>query len=815
MKVLKFGGTSVANSESISKVISILNNNQDDNILVVVSALGGVTNLLQECLTLKGKSTEKVLKNIEGKHLEIINNLSSLDGQSSLKSFLKEKLNQLEEILDAISTIDEVTKKTVSKVLTLGEILSSNMIFEILKQKGFDISYINSQELIYTKLVNNNEILDAEKSSINIKNKIELVDSKVMITAGYICSNELDEISNLGRGGSDYSASIYAKYCNAKSLEIWTDVSGVFSANPKIVEKASPIEFLSYKEAMELSFFGAKVIYFPTLQPLIEENIPVYIKNTFDQDAIGTCISNSTKLDEDEIVKGISHIDNISIINFEGSGMVGVPGFSKRFFESLSSKQINVVMITQASSEFSICIAVKSSDAMLAKEVLDNEFEFEISQKRINESQIESNLSNIAIVGDKMKSKKGISGKLFHSLGQNNINIRAIAQGASERNISIIIDKDNTKKALNALHETFFEENLKDIHIFITGVGNVGGFLIEQIKNQKDFIAKNLKINLKVHGISNSRKMIISDSEIDLKDWSKNLDKSKIVSDSNDFQNKILELNLRNSLFIDNTASDLIPNTYNEYLNNGIGIITCNKIANSGTLNNYENLKTLSRNNNCSFLYETNVGAALPVISTLNNLINSGDKIIKIEAVLSGTLNYIFNSFNKVDTFHKIVSNAVDLGYTEPDPKIDLCGVDVSRKILILARESGYKIEMEDIKKNHFLPNDSIIAESKEDFLLSLENNKDHFNSILKKSQENNSRLKFVAKLDKGKASVGLESVSAEHPFYDLVGSDNITVFYTERYKDSPLVVKGAGAGGEFTASGVFADIIKASQGNE
>ena len=815
MKVLKFGGTSVANSESISKVISILNNNQDDNILVVVSALGGVTNLLQECLTLKGKSTEKVLKNIEGKHLEIINNLSSLDGQSSLKSFLKEKLNQLEEILDAISTIDEVTKKTVSKVLTLGEILSSNMIFEILKQKGFDISYINSQELIYTKLVNNNEILDAEKSSINIKNKIELVDSKVMITAGYICSNELDEISNLGRGGSDYSASIYAKYCNAKSLEIWTDVSGVFSANPKIVEKASPIEFLSYKEAMELSFFGAKVIYFPTLQPLIEENIPVYIKNTFDQDAIGTCISNSTKLDEDEIVKGISHIDNISIINFEGSGMVGVPGFSKRFFESLSSKQINVVMITQASSEFSICIAVKSSDVMLAKEVLDNEFEFEISQKRINESQIESNLSNIAIVGDKMKSKKGISGKLFHSLGQNNINIRAIAQGASERNISIIIDKDNTKKALNALHETFFEENLKDIHIFITGVGNVGGFLIEQIKNQKDFIAKNLKINLKVHGISNSRKMIISDSEIDLKDWSKNLDKSKIVSDSNDFQNKILELNLRNSLFIDNTASDLIPNTYNEYLNNGIGIITCNKIANSGTLNNYENLKTLSRNNNCSFLYETNVGAALPVISTLNNLINSGDKIIKIEAVLSGTLNYIFNSFNKVDTFHKIVSNAVDLGYTEPDPKIDLCGVDVSRKILILARESGYKIEMEDIKKNHFLPNDSIIAESKEDFLLSLENNKDHFNSILKKSQENNSRLKFVAKLDKGKASVGLESVSAEHPFYDLVGSDNITVFYTERYKDSPLVVKGAGAGGEFTASGVFADIIKASQGNE
>jgi len=814
LKVLKFGGTSVANSESISKVIPILNNNQDDNILIIVSALGGITNLLQECLVLKGKSTDNVLKNIEDRHLEVINNLSSLDGQSSLKSFLKEKLNQLEEILDAISTIDEVTEKIVSKVLTLGEILSSKIIFEILKQKGFDISYINSQELIYTKMLNNNEILDTDKTSINIKNKFDLIDSRVMIAPGYICSNGSNEVSNLGRGGSDYSASIFAKYCNAKCLEIWTDVSGVFSANPKIVEKASPIEFLSYKEAMELSFFGAKVIYFPTLQPLIEDNIPVYIKNTFDQEANGTCISNSTKLDKDEVVKGISHIENISIINFEGSGMVGVPGFSKRFFESLSSKQINVVMITQASSEFSICIAVNSNDATLAKQVIDNEFEFEISQKRINKSQIESNLTNIAIVGDKMKSKKGISGKLFNALGQNNINIRAIAQGASERNISIIIDEENTKKALNALHETFFEDNLKDIHIFITGVGNVGGFLIEQIRNQKEFIARNLKINLKVLGISNSRKMIISNSEIDLKNWSKNLDKSKISADSTDFQTKIIELNLRNSLFIDNTASDLIPNTYSEYLNNGIGIITCNKIANSGTLSNYQDLKTLSRNNNCSFLYETNVGAALPVISTLNNLINSGDKIIKIEAVLSGTLNYIFNSFNKIDTFHKIVSKAVDLGYTEPDPKIDLCGVDVSRKILILARESGYKLEIEDINKNHFLPDDSIKAESKEDFLLSLEKNKDHFNSILKKAQKNNSRLKYVAKLDKGKASVGLEQVSAEHPFYNLVGSDNITVFYTERYKDSPLVVKGAGAGGEFTASGVFADIIKASQGN-
>ena len=369
-----------------------------------------------------------------------------------------------------------------------------------------------------------------------------------------------------------------------------------YSANPKIVKKALPIQFLSYKEAMELSFFGAKVIYFPTLQPLIEENIPVYIKNTFDQDADGTCISNSTKLDEDEVVKGISHIENISIINFEGSGMVGVPGFSKRFFESLSNYKINVVMITQASSEFSICIAVNSDDAKLAKQVIDKEFEFEISQKRINKAQIENNLSNIAIVGDKMKSKKGISGKLFSSLGHNNINIRAIAQGASERNISIIIDKKNTSKALNSLHETFFEDNLKDIHVFITGVGNVGGYLMEQINVQKKFIAQNLKLNLKVLGISNSKKMVISDSEIDLNNWVKLLDESKLKADFNVFQDKILELNLRNSLFVDNTASEVIPSTYSKYLKNGVGIITCNKIANSVEYSNYELLKSLSRN---------------------------------------------------------------------------------------------------------------------------------------------------------------------------------------------------------------------------
>ena len=566
MKVLKFGGTSVADSKSINNVISILKDN-DEPLFIILSALGGITNLLQKCIVSKGQSVDKIINEIEQRHLEVINNLSSLDKQSSLKGFLKQNLNELEDILDAISTIDEVTDKTISKVLTLGEILSSTIIYEILKQKGFDISYIDSRELIFTKEFNNTQVLDSNKTSISIKNKAGLIKSKLVIAPGYICSNEKGETSNLGRGGSDYSAAIYAKNLNAKVLEIWTDVSGVFTANPKIVKKACPIEFLSYKEAMELSFFGAKVIYFPTLQPLIEDNIPVFIKNTFEPSAEGTCISNSTKLDNDEIVKGISHIENISILNFEGSGMVGVPGFSKRFFEALSSNQVNVIMITQASSEFSICVAINSNDAQLAKQVIDKEFEFEISQKRINESQIESNLSNIAIVGDKMKSKKGISGKLFSSLGNNNINVRAIAQGASERNISIIIDESNAKKALNALHESFFEKDLKDIHIFITGVGNVGGYLIQQIKDQKDFISKNLGLNLKILGISNSKKMLISKKEIDLKNWSELLNDSNVKADKDLFLKTIIKLNRRNSLFVDNTASDIIPLTYKDYLN--------------------------------------------------------------------------------------------------------------------------------------------------------------------------------------------------------------------------------------------------------
>ena len=811
MKVIKFGGTSVATSKSLKNVFSIIEN-EKENTIVVVSALGGITDLLHDFISSKGNSSVDYLKEIEERHLEIIHGLSKVENQSSLLSFLKQQLNELETILEAVSTIDEITKKTISKVLSFGEILSSKIIFELLNQRGNDISYLDSREIIFTKYHNNNEIIDEEKTGISISNNIELIDSKLIIMPGFIATDSNNEISNLGRGGSDYTASVMANYTNSDALEIWTDVSGVFSANPKIVKNSKAIESLSYKEAMELSFFGAKVIYFPTLQPLIEKSIPAYIKNTFDKDAIGTCISNKGENNEESTIKGISHIEKISLINFEGSGMVGVPGFSKRFFGALSERGINVIMITQASSEFSICVAVKESDANNAKISIDKEFEYEISQRKINECQIENSLSNIAIVGDKMKSKKGVSGKLFSTLGNNNINIRAIAQGASERNISIIIDEKDNTKALNSLHEAFFENNCKNLHLFITGVGNVGSNLIRQISDQKKSLEESLGLKMKVMALSNSKKMLLSDTEIDLTDWKSKLDSSNIKSDNDKFLDFSIKQNLRNSLFIDNTANSDITVNYNKYLKNGIGIVTCNKIACSSELEKYLDLKSLSRTHNAPFLYETNVGAALPIINTLNNLINSGDQITKIEAVLSGTLNYIFNTFNKENSFYEVVKKAVDLGYTEPDPKIDLCGIDVSRKILILARESGKKIEFSDVQNISFLPDESINTESKEEFLESIKNNNDHFNKMLDKALKNKSRLKYVASLIDGKASVSLKEINENHPFYNLQGSDNITVFHTDRYKESPLVVKGAGAGGEFTASGVFADIIKASK---
>ena len=812
MNVLKFGGTSVANSESLSNVIDIIKKNKTENIVVVVSALGGITDLLLQMLSLAidGESNHKAtIKKIEERHLEPIKRFIPLGRQSEVISFLKAELNTLEALLEAVSILGEVTPKIDARITSFGELFSSKIITEVLKAQSLDVVLKDSRTLIKTQQINKKEVVDYKTTAALTLPFFSELSHKIVLIPGFIASNSQGETTTLGRGGSDYTAAILSNILEVDKLEIWTDVSGMFTANPKLVSQAIPIPKLSYKEAMELSHFGAKVIYPPTLQPLIEKQIPIVIKNTFDAEAPGTVIDRKTSETLSPVVKGISHIDNVALITLEGSGMIGIPGFSKRLFEALYERSINVIMITQASSEHSICLGVKAIDAENAKEAIDLQFEFEISLNKVAPSKIEHDMVNIAVVGDKMKDHQGISGKLFSSLGANNINIRAIAQGASERNISIIIDKKNVQKALNTIHEGFFEQQTKEINLFITGVGNVGGKLLEQIQKQATYLLENLHLKIRVIALSNSRKMLLNDTAIALTNWQEALDKSDVVADRDEFFNYVKKLNLRNSIFVDNTANEIIASEYSRYLAHNIGVVTCNKIACADQLSNYLNLKRIARQFGSPFLFETNVGAGLPIIDTLNNLIASGDSIIKIQAILSGSLNFVFNNFKKGTNFHDIVLQAKKEGYTEPDPKIDLSGIDVARKILILARESGYKIEIDDIENNAFLPDDVLNTASNDAFFNALESHKAHFDSLLETAEKNGARLKYIAELENGKARVGLQEVQPDHDFYNLEGSDNIILFYTNRYAQQPLIVKGAGAGAAVTAAGIFGDIIR------
>lgn len=814
MKVLKFGGTSVGSSENINKVIKIVNNaSENDAVVVVVSAVGGITDKLMNASSkaiskdLDYKSDFNTLKQ---QHIEIIDALLTGASLESTKDIILEKLSELEKLLDGIYLINELSPQTTDKLLSFGELMSSLIIFEAMQQEGLNVQLKNSQNLIVTDSNFTNAAVQFEETNANITSYFAHNDKLITILPGFIAKSEDGEITTLGRGGSDYTAAIVASALNANSLEIWTDVSGMFTTNPKLVKQAKPIQKLSYYEAIELSHFGAKVLYPPTVLPVLSKNIPILIKNTMAPDEDGTLITKNVENGSANPIKGISNVNGISLLTLQGNGMVGIPGFSKRLFETLAHEKINVIITTQASSEHSICVGVADKDAKLAKLILDKEFENEISLLKIDPLVLEQHLSIVAVIGDRMKNHQGISGNMFSTLGKNNVNIRAIAQGASERNITAVIAEKDVKKALNCLHESFFEVETKQLNLFVIGVGNVGSSLLSQIEKQTSYIQNILKLKINIVGLSNSKHMAFDVSGIELNSWQDVLSKGQ-KTDPIAFFEKTKALNLRNSICVDVTASAIVAETYAHYLKESIAVIACNKIACSANFEQYKNLKDLSRKYNVPFLFETNVGAGLPVIDTLNHLIASGDRIHSIQAVLSGSLNFIFNNFNSSTTFHDVVKQAQKEGYTEPDPRIDLSGTDVARKLLILARESGYTLDMSDVSNESFLPSGALEADSVDAFYELIKSKDDAFKTLLTSALDNDAQLKYVASFKDGKANVGLKEIPAGHPFYNLEGKDNIVMFYTDRYNDQPLIIKGAGAGSEVTASGLFADIIRAS----
>ena len=809
MKVLKFGGTSVASAKTIKLVRNIVAKEAANNqLVVVVSALGGVTNKFEDIIHTATKDVATALTIVDelsDRHLEVARALLNKEALNNIEPTVLQFMHDLAEMARGINIIGEITPKAKDRILSVGERLSSLIIAAYFKQE-FTTELIDPRTLIITDDTFGNATVHYKTTYQNIS-ELDFQKNSVLVCPGFIGASQEGELTTLGRGGSDFTAALFARGLMAEELEIWTDVSGMMTADPRIVKTAKVISKLSYEEAMELSHFGAKVIYPPTIQPVLHQGIPIRIKNTLAPDDEGTLITAKHEISE-KTVQGLTSITDVVLVNLKGPGMVGVPSLSSRLFKSFAESNINIILITQASSEHTISTVIKAEDAATAAKAVKKEFSLEIELGKIDPLEVERELAIVALVGSNMQNQVGVSGKMFTALGTNGINIKAIAQGSSERNISTVIESKDLKKALNCLHENFFLSERKRLNLFIVGVGNVGGEFLLQLKNQTPILLKNEHLDIRVAGLANSRKMIFDDDGIDLSNWQNTLNDGATMN-SLDFIDKMTALNLRNSIFIDNTATSEIPALYLDIFKKSISVVTPNKVAASSAYSSYDNIKKTALRYRTQFLFETNVGAGLPIISTLKDLIKSGDKIIAIEAVLSGSLNFIFNNYTGDENFSSVVKQAQTEGYTEPDPRIDLSGLDVKRKLLILMRESGIECEMDDIEGEQFIPASSFEAKDVDAFYKILEDNEADFKALYDKTNKAGKRLKFVAHCKNGNAVTKLIAVAPDHPFYNLEGKDNIVVFYTRRYPEQPLLIKGAGAGAAVTASGIFADVIK------
>jgi aspartokinase/homoserine dehydrogenase 1 len=806
MKVMKFGGTSVGSVSSILSVKKIVESVKEP-VIVVVSALGGITDKLintSKMASAGNPDYENEFREIVYRHVEIIKGmLPAGEAQTALQKRIGELLNELKDIFQGVYLIKDLSPKTSDTIVSYGERLSSIIMAEIIE----GAVWFDSRDFIKTESKYSKHILDTDLTNQLIRETFKEM-PRVSAVGGFISSDKVSgNVTNLGRGGSDYTASIVAAALDASVLEIWTDVDGFMTADPKVISTAYTIEELSYVEAMELCNFGAKVVYPPTIYPVCHKNIPILIKNTFNPGAKGTVIIQQHRNGEGKAIKGISSINDTSLITVQGLGMVGVIGVNYRIFRTLAKSGISAFLVSQASSENSTSIGVRNADADLACQVLNGEFAKEVEMGEITEISAEKDLATIAIVGENMKHTPGIAGKLFGTLGRNGVSVIACAQGASETNISFVVESKFLRKSLNVIHDSFFLSEYQVLNLFICGIGTIGGSLIEQIRNQRRKLMEENGLKLNVVGIANSRKGLFTRKGIPLDNYKEELYAKGIDSNPQLLRDEVIGMNIFNSVFVDCTSSPEIAGLYKDLLSHNVSVVAANKIVASSKYENYRELKQIARRRGVKYLFETNVGAGLPIINTINDLINSGDKILKIEAVLSGTLNYIFNKISADVPFSRTIKMAQEERYSEPDPRIDLSGKDVIRKLVILAREAGYQLEQEDVEKSLFVP-DSFFEGTLDDFWKQIPTLDAEFEARRKVLESQNKHWRFVARLENGKGSVGLQEVDATHPFYGLEGSNNIILLTTERYKEYPMMIQGYGAGAGVTAAGVFADIM-------